>query len=106
MVLWKEIGCESLGRWAADPGSIWLGPFNGSISTSYEEGKNLQLDWRNLADEDAANAAAKEFVRRRVRRSRSISAVYNVDHGFKQPLVLVIGRLTKFINHCQNQTNF
>jgi hypothetical protein len=37
--------------------------FNGSISTSYEEGKKLQLDWRNLADEDAANAAAKEFVR-------------------------------------------
>ena len=32
----------------------------------YEEGKNLQLDWRNLADEDAANAAAKEFVRNRV----------------------------------------
>jgi hypothetical protein len=54
---------RSLGRWAADPGSIWLGPFNGSISTSYEEGKKLQLDWRNLADEDAANAAAKEFVR-------------------------------------------
>jgi putative ABC transport system substrate-binding protein len=32
----------------------------------YEEGRNLQLDWRNLADEDAANAAAKEFVRNRV----------------------------------------
>jgi putative tryptophan/tyrosine transport system substrate-binding protein len=32
----------------------------------YEEGKNLQLDWRNLADEDAANATAKEFVRNRV----------------------------------------
>ena len=32
----------------------------------YEEGKNIQLDWRNLADEDAANAAAKEFVRNRV----------------------------------------
>src|SRR4030095_11954305 len=26
---------ESLGSWAADLGSIWLGPFNGSISTSY-----------------------------------------------------------------------
>ncbi len=32
----------------------------------YEEGRNLQLDWRNLADEDAANATAKEFVRNRV----------------------------------------
>jgi putative ABC transport system substrate-binding protein len=32
----------------------------------YEEGKNIQLDWRNLPDEDAANAAAKEFVRNRV----------------------------------------
>lgn len=29
----------------------------------YEEGKNVQLDWRNLPDEDAANAAAREFVR-------------------------------------------
>src|SRR6476660_7342216 len=29
----------------------------------YEEGRNLQFDWRNLADEDAANMAAKEFVR-------------------------------------------
>ena len=32
----------------------------------YEEGKNIELDWRNLPDEDAANAAAKEFVRNRV----------------------------------------
>ena len=32
----------------------------------YEEGKNLQLDWRNLPDEDAANALAKEWVRNRV----------------------------------------
>ena len=31
----------------------------------YEEGRNLQFDWRNLADEDAANVAAKEFVRSR-----------------------------------------
>jgi len=29
----------------------------------YEEGRNLQFDWRNLADEVAANMAAKEFVR-------------------------------------------
>jgi putative ABC transport system substrate-binding protein len=32
----------------------------------YEEGKNLQLDWRNLPDQDAADATAKEFVRNRV----------------------------------------
>jgi len=32
----------------------------------YEEGKNIHLDWRNLPDEDAANATAKEFVRNRV----------------------------------------
>jgi hypothetical protein len=34
-VVWTAIGCESLGRWADDPGSFWLGQFNGSISTSY-----------------------------------------------------------------------
>jgi|SRR6476620_1805070 len=32
----------------------------------YEEGKNIQLDWRNLPDEAAANATAKEFVRAKV----------------------------------------
>jgi putative ABC transport system substrate-binding protein len=32
----------------------------------YEEGKNIQLDWRNLPDEDAANSLAKEWVRNRV----------------------------------------
>src|SRR4029453_8123540 len=32
----------------------------------YEEGKHIQLDWRNLPDEDAANALAKEWVRNRV----------------------------------------
>ena len=32
----------------------------------YEEGKNIQLDWRNLPDEDAANALGKEWVRNRV----------------------------------------
>ena len=31
----------------------------------YEEGKNIQLDWRNLPDEDAANALAKEWVANR-----------------------------------------
>jgi putative ABC transport system substrate-binding protein len=32
----------------------------------YEEGKNIQLDWRNLPDEEAANVTAQEFVRNRV----------------------------------------
>src|SRR5690349_17411545 len=32
----------------------------------YEEGKNLQLDWRNLPDEEAAAVAAKNFVNKRV----------------------------------------
>lgn len=32
----------------------------------YEEGKNLQLDWRNLPDEDAARETANEFVRSRI----------------------------------------
>lgn len=32
----------------------------------YEEGKNIRLDWRNLADEEAARETAKEFVRERV----------------------------------------
>jgi putative ABC transport system substrate-binding protein len=32
----------------------------------YEEGNNIQLDWRNLPDEEAARATAQEFVRNRV----------------------------------------
>ncbi len=32
----------------------------------YEEGKNIRLDFRNLADEEAAHAIAREFVRDRV----------------------------------------
>lgn len=32
----------------------------------YEEGKNLRLDWRNLPDEEAAYATAREFTRDRV----------------------------------------
>jgi putative ABC transport system substrate-binding protein len=35
-------------------------------SLGYEEGKTVQLDWRNLPDEDAADKVAKTFVRRRV----------------------------------------
>ena len=32
----------------------------------YEEGKNIQLDWRNLPDEEAARATARKFVRNKV----------------------------------------
>jgi putative ABC transport system substrate-binding protein len=38
----------------------------GLTSLRYEEGKNLDLDWRNLPDEEAARVAALEFVRNRV----------------------------------------
>src|SRR4051812_8948084 len=31
----------------------------------YVEGQNLELDWRNLADEAAAYATAEQFVRER-----------------------------------------
>jgi putative ABC transport system substrate-binding protein len=32
----------------------------------YEQGRNIDLDWRNLPDEKAANDVAQEFVRNRV----------------------------------------
>jgi len=38
----------------------------GLTSLGYEEGKNIDLDWRNLPDEEAARVAAAEFVRHRV----------------------------------------
>ena len=38
----------------------------GMKALGYEEGKNLHLDWRNLADEAAAHGAATAFVRDRV----------------------------------------
>ncbi len=37
-----------------------------SMVSSVMEGKNIRLDWRNLADEAAAQETAKEFVRQRV----------------------------------------
>jgi len=44
-----------------------LDPFReGLKALGYEEGRNIRLDWRNLADEEAARATAKEFVRDRV----------------------------------------
>ena len=39
---------------------------DGLKALGYEEGKNIRLDWRNLADEDAARATARAFVRDRV----------------------------------------
>lgn len=39
---------------------------DGLRDLGYEEGKNIALDWRNLPDEEAANATARDFVRDRV----------------------------------------
>ena len=39
---------------------------DGLRALGYVEGKNIRLDWRNLADEDAARATARAFVRDRV----------------------------------------
>lgn len=38
----------------------------GMKALGYEQGKNIQLDFRNVADEEAARAAAQDFVRQRV----------------------------------------
>jgi putative tryptophan/tyrosine transport system substrate-binding protein len=38
----------------------------GLRARGYQEGKNLQLDWRNLPDEPAADATARQFVHNRV----------------------------------------
>ncbi len=38
----------------------------GLKALGYEEEKNIFLDWRNLADEEAARTTAQEFVRKRV----------------------------------------
>jgi putative ABC transport system substrate-binding protein len=39
---------------------------DGLRALGYEEGKNIRLDWRNLADEEAALKTAREFVRDQV----------------------------------------
>src|SRR5438876_8764894 len=39
---------------------------DGLRELGYVEGKNIRLDWRNLADEDAARTTAQAFVRDRV----------------------------------------
>jgi hypothetical protein len=46
--------------------SAWLGLRQGLKELGYEEGKNLRWDFRNLPDETAAQATAREFVRQRV----------------------------------------
>ena len=38
----------------------------GLKALGYEEGKNIRMDFRNLPDEAAARATAREFVRDRV----------------------------------------
>jgi putative ABC transport system substrate-binding protein len=38
----------------------------GLKARGYEEGRNIRLDFRNLADEDAARVTAREFVREKV----------------------------------------
>ena len=38
----------------------------GLKALGYEEGKNIRLAWRNLADEEAARVTAREFVREQV----------------------------------------
>jgi putative ABC transport system substrate-binding protein len=44
-----------------------LPSFRETLKTlGYEEGRNITLDWRNLADEAAAHATAREFVKNRV----------------------------------------
>src|SRR5215510_5211592 len=82
----------------------------------YEEGKNIQLDWRNLPDEEAARATAQEFVRNRVDlivafESQTVRAakaatseipvvfllvVDPVDEGFKKSFSRPGGNMTGF----------
>ncbi len=75
-------GCGTLGSPWPQPAKVYrLGLFHvgldhvppslealreGLASLGYEEKKNLELDWRNLPDEEAALATAQEFVRNRV----------------------------------------
>ena len=71
-----------LGLPAQGPGKVWrIGVFHVGLdhvppsleplretlkALGYEEGKSIHLDWRNLADEEAARETAKEFVQNRV----------------------------------------
>jgi ABC-type uncharacterized transport system substrate-binding protein len=90
---------------------------DGLKTMGYEEGKNFQLDFRNLADEEAANLTAREFARARldlivafgdpaVRAAKSVTAeipivmIHVTDpvaHGFVKALARPGGNLTGFV---------
>ncbi len=83
----------------------------------WEEGRNLQLDFRNLADEEAAGRAAREFLEARsdlivafgnptVRAARAVTSEIPivmihvsdpVAHGFVKTLARPGGNLTGFV---------
>jgi putative ABC transport system substrate-binding protein len=86
-------------------------------SMGYEEGRNIQLDFRNLADEETATRTAREFVRARldlivafgdptVRAAKSVTTeipivmIHVTDpvaHGFVKTLARPGGSLTGFV---------
>jgi putative tryptophan/tyrosine transport system substrate-binding protein len=90
---------------------------DGLKTMGYEEGKNIQLDFRNLADEDTATRTAREFVRARldlivafgdptVRAAKSVTTeipivmIHVTDpvaHGFVKTLARPGGNLTGFV---------
>ena len=90
---------------------------HGLKTMGYEEGKTIQLDFQNLADEEAAGLTAREFVRARldvivafgnptVRAARSatteipivmIHVTDPVAHGFVKTLARPGGNLTGFV---------
>jgi putative ABC transport system substrate-binding protein len=90
---------------------------DGLKTMGYEEGKNIQLDFQNLADEEAATRTAREFVRARldlivafgnptVRAAKSVTAeipivmIHVTDpvaHGFVKTLARPGGNLTGFV---------
>jgi putative ABC transport system substrate-binding protein len=92
---------------------------DGLKAMGYEEEKNLQLDFRNLADEEAAGRTAREFVQARldlivgfgnptVRAARAATSeipivmVHVTDpvaHGFVKTLARPGGNLTGFVYH-------
>jgi len=90
---------------------------NGLKTMGYEVGKNIQLDFQNLADEEAATRTAREFVRARldlivafgnptVRAAKSVTTeipivmIHVTDpvaHGFVKTLARPGGNLTGFV---------
>jgi putative ABC transport system substrate-binding protein len=64
----QRVGVVGLGL-LAGCGVLPAGPNGlraGLVSLGYEEGRDFELDWRNLVDEEAAAATATAFVRDRV----------------------------------------